>query len=671
MIRHHALNTPRFASTARTIALIAGMAIFFQIPLREGRAQTGDTASSLASPAASDGSSVPADANSPHGWLLAPAVGRLPVAIMHLPPRDGNLNVEGTLKLASVLTEQPLALVSDNARVLIVLAASRGSESNVRLRRVVSMSAARTQTGIWEYRPLGRTSVEPELPGTGRLIDTCASSGGPLVLLGPTAAEASPGINAEVLPTVAAGAPDAPWRLLQLIEGKWQEITLPESLANAAPSAAVRLSTGPTGRTTLWMQPAESPAAIIWTVPVDPLNRPEDPATAPVPAAGLGKSMLFTVDGVTLAATVTANEVELSTSAGGVWRRLTTIGRGSSPASTVSIVGLSGISRIAIVTAEAIDPTASVKPAPATSPKSSTDSNAKASDPETPATPQPPRSDGAPIVNSSRNETRSLSLAANRTFSFIEVSAIDGRTLFTGPAKREGVVTSRDFHILTLAFSSLMVAVLLFVLRTDRKPVLLPPGSSLASGPRRAAATLVDAAAITLLSGPLLGVNLSELFSAQIILSPGSVLGSIVAIMVLGAVHGTVSETLWGRTIGKFVTNCDVVGFRLIKPDAKAPAATDAHASEQNAAPQKHDNAAESAPDAIVQSPSGPVFRIGNYEIGQPLLWQAATRNAVKWLLWPLTLVALFDPSGRHPGDVIASTVVVEWPAEVESDGED
>ena len=651
MMRKAAPNFRHFCGNARTIALVAGIASCCFSPLREGLAKPAGTGATLTSPAASDGTAVPAGASSPHGWLLAPTVGQLPVAIMHLPPRDGNLNVEGTLKLANVLTEQPLALVADDARVLIVLPASRGSDSNVRIRRVVSMTAARTQAGIWEYRPLGRTTVEAELPGTGELIDTCASSSGPIVLLGPAAAPVSPGIGREVLSPASI---DAPWRLLQLTDGKWKDITLPASIATAAPTTAARLVTGPTGRAVLWMQPLESRAAMVWTVPVDTAGRPEEPATAPTPVAGLGGSTLFTVDGATLAATITAAGVELSTSAGGVWRPLATVARSSLPGSTVSIVGLSGVSRVAIITAEAVDATASTKPAPAA-----------------PVSPEQPRSELAPVDTSTRAEMRSLALAANRTFSVIEVSALDGRTLFTGPAKREGVVTTRDFHILTLAFSSLLVAVLLFVLRTDRKQMLIPPGSSLASGPRRAAATLIDASTVTLLSSPLLGVNLSELFSAQIILSPGSVLSSIFAIMVLGAIHGAISEALWGRTLGKFVTDCDVVAFRKIKPAAKAASITDAEAGAFETAAQKQDDPAESTRGGIVQSPSGPIYRIGSYEIGKPLIWQAAARNAVKWLLWPLTLVALFDPSGRHPGDVIASTVVVEWPDEEDSDGED
>jgi len=622
---------------------------------------------SPASPAASDGANLPAGASSPHGWLLAPAAGRFPVAIMHLPPRDGNLNVEGTLKLANVLTEVPLALVADNARVLIVLRASRGSDSNVRVRRVVSMTAARAQPGTWEYRPLGRTGAEPSLPATGRIIDVCAASSGPLVLLGPNATEASPAIGNELLPPIATGAADAPWRLLQLIDGKWQEISLPATLTSIAPSAAARLVAGPGGRAVLWMQPADSNSAMVWTVPADKTGRPQEPEAAPAPAGGLAKNTLLTVDGTTLAAEITASDVELSTYAGGVWRPLASVARNGLPGSSVSVIGLSGVARVAVVAAEAADSATGANQPDTVRPADGGDG--AAAEPGATISPPPARLEPAPVDSSTRTEMRSLSLAASRTFSFIEVSAVDGRTMFTGPAKRDGVVTTRDFRILTIAFSSMMVAVLLFVLRTDRKPVLIPPGSSLASGPRRAAATLIDAVTVALLAG-LLGVNISELFSAQIILNPGSVLGSVFAIMALGAVHGTISEALWGRTIGKFVTDCDVVGFRRIKPSAKAAGTTDDETGTRKAAAQEQENAEETPRGGVVETTGGPVYRIGSYEIGQPMVWQAAARNAVKWLLWPLSLVALFDPSGRHPGDVIASTVVVEWPEE-EAGGEE
>ncbi len=663
-VRHAASTGRGLRCTARAIALVAGLALYWLTPAQLTLAQSAGITASSASPAASDGANLPANASSPHGWLVAPALGRFPVAIMHLPPRDGNLNVEGTLKLANVLTEPPLALVADSARVLIVLRAGRGSDSGVRVRRVVSMTAARTQAGTWEYRPLGRTGVEPSLPGTGRVIDVCTGSRGPLVLLGPIAAESSPAIDHELLPPPTAGTADTQWRLLQLVEGKWQEVSLPASFSALAPSAAARLSTGPGGRATLWMQPADSPAAMVWTVPADKSGRPQEPEAAQAPTGGLAKHTLLTVDGTTMAAEVTASKVELLTFAGGIWRPLASVARSGSPGVSVSVIGLSGIARVAIVAAEATDAATSAKPPAPAQPTGSSGGDGAAADPA------PLRVEPPPVESGTRAEMRSLSMAANRAFSFIEVSAVDGRTMFTGPAKRDGVVTTRDFHILTLAFSSMMVAVLLFVLRTDRKPVLIPPGSSLASGPRRAAATLVDAAAVTLLAG-LFGVNISELFSAQILLSPGSVLGSIFVIMALGAVHGTISESLWGRTIGKFVTDCDVVGFRKIKPSTKPAGKIDDKAGAPKAAAKEQESTEESPRGGVVETAAGPVYRIGSYEIGQPMVWQAAARNAVKWLLWPLSLVALFDPSGRHPGDVIASTVVVEWPEEEEADGEE
>ena len=603
-------------------------------------------------PAASDLGEVPAGATTQHAWFVAPGMGGFPAAVMHIPPRDGRWSVEGTVKLANVFNEEPVALMAFGAKVLVVLPSGRGGEATgagggnaaARTRRVVSMTAGQTAGGTWEYRPLGRTGIEPELPGTGRVVDVCWSPKGPLVLLGPQGAAASPLVGADVAPDSGAAQP---WRLLRLGDGKWEAVNLPAELG-LEPASVVRLA-GTRSGAEVWAENApgsgrEPGTVSAWAVPAKDTERPEPVRTmAGVPGglagtvllAGRGEGVLAVRadgTGVTVMSRLPAEGAgapKLGTHE--AWRTVTRVPRESKEAPEqrewpMAVLSLLGLDRVALVTAEAKLP--QVGGGTGTAPGAS------------------PRQESG-----TRGDLRSLATAANRSFAITEVSTGDGRVMFSGAAKREGVVTTRDFHLLTLAFASMMVAVLLFVLRSDKnRPVVMPEGSSLASGAKRAVATGIDAFAVLLLAGPLLGISAGRLVSVETMMNPGGAMLDVLGVMALGMVCGTISEALWGRTIGKFVTGCEVAGF--VRRRAEKAEKT-----------EKTDDA-EQAETTEKQTET-----VGSYDVGTPMLWQAGARNAVKWLLWPLSLVALFDATARHPGDVIGQTVVVEF--EEEEEGEE
>ena len=85
------------------------------------------------------------------------------------------------------------------------------------------------------------------------------------------------------------------------------------------------------------------------------------------------------------------------------------------------------------------------------------------------------------------------------------------------------------------------------------------------------------------------------------------------ALTVVGAglVLGILGEALIGRSVGKVAMGCEVIDVRV----------TDR-----------------------------PVH---------PKVWQAATRNVIKWVLSPAAMIGLMDPEGRHRGDSMAGTAVV------------
>ena len=72
----------------------------------------------------------------------------------------------------------------------------------------------------------------------------------------------------------------------------------------------------------------------------------------------------------------------------------------------------------------------------------------------------------------------------------------------------------------------------------------------------------------------------------------------------------------------------------------------------QRVTPPATDTADSTPPDA--NPPTGSV------RVTEPAVWQAVTRSAIRFPLFPLTALLLMDPNWRHPGDVLARTVVIE-----------
>lgn len=197
-----------------------------------------------------------------------------------------------------------------------------------------------------------------------------------------------------------------------------------------------------------------------------------------------------------------------------------------------------------------------------------------------------------------------------------EVSAGTGLVLHDGEAARRGPLSTQDFRALVVLLIGATTAVLLFVVRVgeDSGVLTLPPGVSLAASGRRVAASAVDV--VIALTGVWVVTGATPPEAMDVLkLTPGGmgVMG-LVDVVVFGFVGGTVCEGFFGRTIGKVVAGCEVL--------------------------------------PVVGRES--VDRRG---LG---LGRAAIRNAVKWALPPAALLGLFEPGGRHRGDVAGRTVVVE-----------
>ncbi len=189
------------------------------------------------------------------------------------------------------------------------------------------------------------------------------------------------------------------------------------------------------------------------------------------------------------------------------------------------------------------------------------------------------------------------------------VSTLSGEVLHAGPSAPTLPIGRDDIRFLALVLAIVALTVLVFVLRPEvaRKSITLPEGAALAPPERRLLAALIDLAiplgAVSAWSGAGPVAILLAPLTAE---TPGEfwpfalTLGAMLGIGVIG-------ESWLGRTPGKALA-----GLRVV-------AVTGARLS----------------------------------------LWQAFSRNLIKVVCPPITLVAFADPSRRHPGDVLAGAVVI------------
>ena len=203
----------------------------------------------------------------------------------------------------------------------------------------------------------------------------------------------------------------------------------------------------------------------------------------------------------------------------------------------------------------------------------------------------------------------------------LEVSLASGQTLFNGPLPVSEVLSLEEFRMLALLLTAVVIGVLVIVLKgdLDQDAVPIPKGTALAEPSRRFIATAIDFAVATAVVASLYGVGFWQLITLQVLIVSGASWTAIPAIFITGALIGTITESLSGRTLGKFLTGTRVV-------------------------PQ------------------------GNYELPAPPigLRRAFIRNAIKWIFPPVAALAAVDENGRHRGDQISKLVVI---VEIEPQG--
>ncbi|MCC6969226.1 MAG: RDD family protein [Phycisphaerales bacterium] len=200
---------------------------------------------------------------------------------------------------------------------------------------------------------------------------------------------------------------------------------------------------------------------------------------------------------------------------------------------------------------------------------------------------------------------------SGRVVEMIELSANTGRVLYDAPSRADGPVTPGDLGLLGLLLIVAMgVALVLVVRGGEETEISLPPGMALAEPGRRMVASLIDGLIALVVASRLRGTPLLELASPSTFVT-GELVWVLAIGIVAGATLGAMFEFLTGRSIGKAM-----VGGRVIRT-----------------------------------TPNG--------EPARASLWQVLLRNAMKWALPPLSMLALVEPSRRSRVDLLTRTAVV------------
>ncbi len=201
------------------------------------------------------------------------------------------------------------------------------------------------------------------------------------------------------------------------------------------------------------------------------------------------------------------------------------------------------------------------------------------------------------------------------------ISPSTSGVIYEGVARRISPVTENDLRFLGVLFGAVLLTVALFILKPRvamRESVDFPPHTALAEPSRRVAAVLVDFIPCAVVAGLVFEVSVIDVIVKPFQdAGPEGVWPAIVALGVL-FIHSSISEWLWGRSVGKLLLSCRTISVTGVKPTLR----------------------------------------------------QAVWRNAIKALCPPLIIVLYLDPRGRHPGDLVSGTLVIvdlPIPAEPES----
>jgi hypothetical protein len=509
------------------------------------------------------GSHTSAATGDSHAWaVLASRSGS--VAIQHFPPRGvdalGRRGAEdGTVRLAATLAQMPEALAAIDNRLYIVFQPSVVAEGSSR--QVLYLDAERGSVdGSWVGEAGGgRLPSLPSLPGDRNLLGFAGSPAGPVALMAGQA-RGDQGRGDQLL--VLKGSTWVQWPL----PSEWAESRRDGSIRVVALADGIALVSLRTGKHGAWIKTTDTkgPDRAIALQQADwewrALQFPEE--------TGTQVGGVFSIRGRFIVERRVDSDVE-------VWeadraRLLATlkgVPRGYSSAP------LDQTGRLMLSWRTPPDPAG------------------------TKATPSPEK----------------LRIA--------EISVLTGQVLYDGDVQTQPPFSKFELKILAAFLVSVMLAIVVFVLRSDKagEPLTLPKGVSLAEPGRRFMAAVLDAGLAFLIATKLTGIGAGEVLTVRAITGQVDALTLYLATVGVGLVLSCITEGLFGRSVGKALT-----GMEVVRPVVKK------------------------LPDGAIEPGLARATLIG-----------VIIRNIVKWVLPPVAMSGLSSPEHRHRGDTAGRTVVI------------
>ncbi len=401
---------------------------------------------------------------------------------------------------ASVVEDMPEAALAVDGRLYCIFRGRREPAGGFQNRSVSTMRAESfdTRTRTWVYEPSPRARTVADLPGAGRLAGFVADGRNPLVLLVPRPKltdDAEPGLPDESHDG-ASTSPVLPKLLRLTLSQGWQEIALPE---------------GAGGKQHLALISGVTPILLV---------SPHDSAGAGTFAHSLAADGSWT----SVPVEIDARRVIDST----LYDGQTFVALRSEDGSRVEVVLLRGAHAYPIIQ-----------------------------------------------FQQSSREVRLINFGASLA---LAMAPLEGDRLIVTPIDVEkGELESslelqqqlrpalEDFSLLVLVGALLFASLIMFIFRPAdpaRMTVVLPKGARIAEPRRRIVALLIDLLPSALLASLILDVPFTSVIDITHMPMRAHHLEQswpMLLMFIVCIVHSTLSELLWGRTLGKALLDCWVV----------------------------------------------------------------------------------------------------------------
>jgi len=478
-------------------------------------------------------------APSGHGWMTIRDDRDQATMLLHLPPRSvgGDGDPPGTVRIAPGVGLQTDGLAFYGNRVWLAMVQEAG------LRRVVTLSVARSLGGSWEYPP-GRPEVLPPLPGRNELVGFVGTARGPIALLHARHDSAKP-------------ENESPWTLLRLGRGEWTELALPWGDVSEIPKmgSILRIISMDRGVALFIHSPGTEQYTIFrsevpqFSTLVDgrPATESWTRETHSIQTAGEPGRLQFAPDDIYQVGDGRTSQLVAAT-----WRADGGVG-GGSQRGELELLALRD-SRASVL-ARLTDVPREHRISPLNTNNSLAILWWEAS---------PTAADGGAQRDPVPGSTSA------RRFKVVEVSAISGKELYRGDAQGGGVMSGNEFKVLAVAVLLLTTLVLLFALRAEPTSSLqLPDGFVPADPLRRIIAALADLVPGVVIAAFLVGIEPEAMLSPTVFIGPRAEPLAWVFALGITVLHCTIGEAMTGRSIGKALTGCEVAGFRRDKETGK------------------------------------------------------------------------------------------------------